>query len=392
MLIVLRQHLDPTRGGVQRTSWHLGHALAGCGIDVGWMSYERDGHREPTVGPLFRGQDNGGIDSAANARVLERAVAKFRPHVVINQAGFNHEVHDVLWAMREAVACRIIGCYRNNPRWYYDNIVHVTRQQLRGVPVPLALLEAPLVWRALRWKHMRKNRPLFAAAVNHADRFMLLAPSFVEELRWYVPDLSEQKVLIAPNAFDMPANRNGEHGKKILFVGRLEDTQKQVRLLAPLWQRLSTHLPEWDFVIAGEGPDGEWLREEFRRMGLKRYEFLGRVKPDELYSQASLLLVTSRYEGFGNILVEAQMHGCVPILFDSYSAARWIVNDGRDAVVVAPFDVGAMCDETARLAEDSDAWRRMSDAARRNAERFSTAAVLPTWLEAIHALREEVSC
>jgi len=384
--ILLTQPLDPTLGGVQRSSWHLGHALGREGFGIEYISLSSTGHRRPEIGELHHPPPNPGQSSALWIREV---LGKAKPDIVINQCGFDPEISRVIWEERASQNFGVIACYRNNPSWYRENIQHVTRHQLRNRKALRTLVDHPLGWQILRAKHVLKNRRHFRNAVLRSDRFMLLAPSFVDELRWYVPDLDESKIFVAPNAFDPPDQPRGEKKQQLLFVGRLEHAQKQVLLLPEIWSRLAPLLPEWELVVVGDGPDRKQLEREFKARGLSRWSMEGRQKPNDYYRTAPIFLMTSRYEGFGNTLVEAQMFGCVPVMFNGYSAAPWLMNHQDDAILVDPYDVERFSAEVLSLARDPERLARMSEGARRNAKRFSSDTLVPRWIEMIHEIIRE---
>jgi glycosyltransferase involved in cell wall biosynthesis len=68
-------------------------------------------------------------------------------------------------------------------------------------------------------------------------------------------------------------------------------------------------------------------------MGLKRVNFEGYRNPQPFYKRASIFVMTSANEGFPMTLIEAQQNGCVPVVMNSFSALREIIqnniNDSR---------------------------------------------------------------
>jgi glycosyltransferase involved in cell wall biosynthesis len=85
---------------------------------------------------------------------------------------------------------------------------------------------------------------------------------------------------------------------------------------------------------------------------LDRVTFFGKDNPNEFYKKAKIFHMTSAYEGFGNVLVEAQSYGCVPFLFNSYSAALDIVSHKENGILVTP-NINKYVEETKDLMMNS---------------------------------------
>ena len=79
-------------------------------------------------------------------------------------------------------------------------------------------------------------------------------------------------------------------------------------------------------------------------------------------------------------LIEAQSFGAVPVLFDTYPIARWIVESGVNGVLIPPFDTDRMAEQTVALATSPElpAFMRRS---LQNAERFQVDKVGDMWFE-----------
>ncbi len=379
--LVLPQALDSTAGGVQRSTWQLGHYLARRHWEVVFISLTAKGHEMPRVGTLRYPPVDVFGDRSGLRRFLEETLREGQPSVVVNQIGVTPEPMRTLWDLREVVGhYAIVSCFRNNPAFFRDNYRHIVRHALRKMPWAFSLIDRMIGWNLILALHRWKNRRLFRKALARCDRFMMLSPSFISELRWYLPDLDERKLIAIPNGFQIPAaTGQGSKRNHLLFVGRLENAQKNVFMIPRLWKVLQTRLPNWELHVVGDGEDRGELERLAEDSSLERIVFHGRRPPAAHYRDAKIFLMLSAYEGFGNTLIEAQMHGVVPVAFRSYSAIDWMLNDGRDAVLVPAFDLGRFVDEVERLATDKERRREMSAAARVNAGRFSEEMVGEQW-------------
>lgn len=120
-------------------------------------------------------------------------------------------------------------------------------------------------------------------------------------------------------------------------VGRLDNPSKGVDRLLRIWEKVEKTYPDWHLDIVGDGPDADMLKDSAQKLGLSRIAFHGFQNPEPYYSRASVFCMTSTFEGFGLVLVEAMQHGCVPVAFDSYPAVRDIISHGENGILVPPF-------------------------------------------------------
>ena len=384
--LILPYPLDPKVGGVQRSTWELGHCLARRGWEVTYVSLAPSGHRQPELGQLVKPAHLLPGQMSAVRDFLRPVIAERRPTAVVNQIAMSMPIADALAELRrEGARFGVVGCYRLNPAMYRDNHRHILAHQLRDRPILRGLAASPLGARMALHLHRLRNRPRFRDAIERCDRFMLLSPTFFDELAWYVPDVDEQRLVAIPNGFPPPAITNGAlRRNRLLYVGRMENAQKNIFVIPEIWARLQNRLPDWELHLVGDGEDRSELERRVAAHRLERVYFHGRMDPDEHYRAARMFLMLSTYEGFGNTLIEAQMHGVVPIAFDSYSAIRWMLNHDRDALLVPPFDLDAFSEAICSLATDRDRIEAMSVAAISNAARFSDVALGDRWEAALH--------
>ena len=116
-----------------------------------------------------------------------------------------------------------------------------------------------------------------------------------------------------------------------------------------------------------------------KRNNLDRIQFFGKVKPDEYYKKAKIFHMTSAFEGFGNVLIEAQSYGCVPMLFDSYAAASDIVHHNQNGILIKAFDCNEYAAETKKLMDNPEKTSELALNAYENVLRFSYEETYKKW-------------
>lgn len=224
-----------------------------------------------------------------------------------------------------------------------------------------------------------------ADVVARFDRFVVLTH---EDSRYWG---NQPHIVVIPNAqtftSDAPAPLEA---KTVVAVGRLT-YQKGFDLLLQAWAEVCRRVSGWQLAIVGDGELRSALSAQAESLGLAGCVTFVPATKDvvAVYRDTSVLAMSSRYEGFGMVLLEAQTVGLPVVSFACKCGPSEIVNDGVDGYLVAPGDVDAMADRLVRLMQDGALRRRMGARAFANAARFSTDAVMKQWMALFDSLKKD---
>jgi glycosyltransferase involved in cell wall biosynthesis len=245
-------------------------------------------------------------------------------------------------------------------------------------------------------EHMNFNayRPGLAAEIHQAYGSLdALAVLTVDDLRDYGRLLagSRTRVVRIPNSLpELDGPRSPLTEPVVIAAGRLTP-QKGFDLLIEAFERVVRERPDWTLRIYGAGPK----RDELRRMILERelYNHVHLMGPTrhlgEAFSRASVFALSSRYEGFGMVIIEAMSKGLPVVAFDCPRGPSEIINDGVDGVLVPAGDVDALADALLALIGDAERRRALGAAAVRTAGGFDVRAVGRQWDELLTTLVPE---
>lgn len=213
--------------------------------------------------------------------------------------------------------------------------------------------------------------------VSKFDRFVVLT----EEDKGYWGDL--QNIQVIPNArtfvFDRPAELTE---KKVIAVGRY-CYQKALDRLIDAWSIVCQSVSDWKLYLVGDGEDRVSLQQQIEKLGLSDKVILGRAETDmpSVYTDASILALSSRYEGLPMVLLEAQAAGLPIVSFECKCGPRDVLTDGEDGFLVKEGDVETLAAKIRELIIDEDLRRRMGAEAYKNSKRFSEEKVMTQWVE-----------
>lgn len=373
ILFVLTPQFHPNTGGVQMSTYKLAKWFSQAGHDVGVFSFEMAAHIDQNFAQLFAAPETGGPADERNLKALESVLKESQPDIVINQMPYEHEIGEVLRRFNPPL---LLGCLRNTLFSVRNNL---DQYGLRVLPKGVACLLRNSMGRTwlLRMHRSRHRRDLKRIIANH-DYFVMFAPPNLEELRFFVPDFDESKIKLIPNSIPTVLDRVPRKEKRLLWLGRLSYDQKRADLILPVWRRVQATLKDWKLDVVGGGPAFEDLRREILAEGIEGVTLYGQQEPDEYFMRASIFLMTSAFEGFPNTLIEAQCFGAIPVLFNSFPVAEWIVANGVNGFLVPPFDVNCLADQIVTIAEDESKINLMVNALE-NARRFHVDTVGQSW-------------
>lgn len=224
-----------------------------------------------------------------------------------------------------------------------------------------------------RWRTRQDER-----IVRRFDKFVVLT----NEDKGYWGDLPNIEVI--PNAaIHVSKNYSEVKNKRVIAVGRL-DYQKGFDRLIQAWKlvQYTGQFTDWKLDIFGQGEWREMLQQMIDEQGLQN---TAKINPPtnailNEYVHSSLLVMSSNYEGFGMVLVEAMSCGVPVISFDCKCGPKDIIQTGINGLLVPNGDIQALADAMMKVMED-EAYRKMlSLNARKVVDTYSEQAVMSQWI------------
>lgn len=221
-------------------------------------------------------------------------------------------------------------------------------------------------WRFLRkYTFTKAHRVIALTGDAHEDYLKINSPS-----------------VHIPNAVAMATDHISKvDNKKLLAVGRLV-YQKGFDMLLPVWKEVIASYPEWQLEIVGDGEDGSMLKALADQLGItNNVIFFGQSNNiQDRYLNASGFILSSRYEGFCLVMIEAMAHGLPCVSFDCESGPNEVIENGINGYLVEDQNVTELADKIKQyIALTLEEKQKMSLNAKETSQRYSPEIIIERW-------------
>ena len=219
--------------------------------------------------------------------------------------------------------------------------------------------------------------------VRRFDKFVVLT----EEDKGYWGNLPN--ITVIPNANTFATSQAAAlENKKVIAIGRYT-YQKGFERLIEAWNILSPGFPSWKLDIIGNGEERDKLQDLIHAYHLDGQVTL--VSPtksiDKVYLDASVLVMSSRYEGLPMVLLEAQAFGLPIVSFACKCGPKDIVANGETGFLVEENDIEGLARQLVKVMKDKNLRKQMGRKAKEASLRYAEDAVMAKWTALFDSLK-----
>ena len=253
---------------------------------------------------------------------------------------------------------------------------------------PLYWLRSTL-YPIIKYPRLRRLSKIYKDVYQQSDKVILLSDGYKEDYCKTGNFRDTEKFVSIPNIFQIPDNicagiSTDDKEKKVLILSRMDEIQKRLSLALQIWKRIENDpdLNDWSLDIVGTGHNSDIVRRMIKKLKLKNVTLHGWQRREPYLQKASILMMTSEYEGLPLSILESQAYGVVPVAFDSFASLADVVAPYNNGVVVPRFgDIDDYVDKLKDLMYDDDYRRELSENAMCSADKFSPEKIAEEWLK-----------
>ena len=380
---------NPSYGGIERVTDTItkGLLLLGKGYNVYYLFYkvyDRSLLEYNFPAQILEMPYEHGFYNPKNLDYYFRIINEYDIDIVVNQrGGYNwannamlltntSKVISVVHSKVDFVICQSIMMHKVNNK---GGIIRKIKWAIKNI-CPF-LLE-----KYVKFKLLNDLQNHYNELLHISDAVVLLSKKDVESLKSYV-DISSKALVCSipnPNTFTLSDANYSIKKNVILYVGRLDSIEKAPIRMLQIWRKLYRRHEEWELVIVGNGDDHDNMVSYVKKYNLPRVSFEGcRKNVEDYYKSASIVCLTSNYEGWGMSLTEGMTYGCVPVTFNNYGAAYDIIDDGINGCIIKAYDLTEYALRLSELMSDKNKLIEMGKHAHEKVNNFSIENVVGQW-------------
>ena len=252
---------------------------------------------------------------------------------------------------------------------------HTIKQNIRNFHL---LEQKNLLFRIMtkyfRWKMDRQ--------VSNLDALVVLTEQQISHWPQSIP------VYAIPNALPFyPDVVSTCENHRAIIVGRYTEA-KGYDYMIEAWRIVHQKHPDWTIHTFAMGEDEEQVRAKIQSYGLQDTIIMNPPTDNimEEYLNSSICVVSSVFEGFSMVLIEAMACGLPCVSFDCPYGPRKIIKDGEDGYLIEYLNTQALADGICKLIEDKELRKSMGRKGRENVLRFSREKVMQQWVDLFELL------
>lgn len=385
---------NPIGGGIERVTDVLAKGLIKRGYKVYYLCGKLPQSKQYLLNYDFPAQlyqlpQFGLFENEDNILYYKNLQDELEIDVVVNQRGLGGWFNGLLPITQTKIVSVIHSVPDGDVRMFLNKLVELTVPPFEKIKKFIKIKLSSVIKAYWKRKALEDAKTYYNELAQYSDVIVTLSRGDIDMLNRLIGITKKTKIINIPNpnTFDQ-INTISEPKKKILlYVGRLEKTQKEPLRLLKIWNILHKKHPDWQLKIVGDGEERNAMKNYVESQKINNVFFKGRkVDVSKYYREASFVCLTSNFEGWGMSLTEGMQYGCVPFTFGNYGAAYEIIDDGVNGCIIPAFDIKLYARRLSELMENKDKCMAMSKAAIEKVQLFSVEEIVDKWEEMLNSL------
>lgn len=289
----------------------------------------------------------------------------------------------------KGINCKIIFAYHFRPGWEKNyNTFHFYIDRWKSAPDIIRFAKRTfdlVVYPFTRINYLRQVYNNYKDVYKNADAVVLLSKGFIKPFKKLAKIEDSKGIYVIPNSLSFnyffPKEQLNKKKKIILIVSRLDELQKRISLAIKIWNEVKKH-PEaegWRLNIVGHGDSLKLYQKLISKLKVPDIFLLGRQIPNNYYKESSIFLMTSKSEGWGLTLTEAQQMGVVPIAFDSYESIHDIIKDKHNGMIIPEGNINEFIEKLIWLMSNDLSRLKMAECAISDSHHFENKKIVLLW-------------
>ena len=380
------------KGGAERVTLDICEYLIARGYNIFLFTREYYADKLP-VNYLFNESfkvltlpDTANSNSSINAKFIANTSIKLNIEYLIIQAYVLRSIQEIK-ALDNKL--KIIYCNHSMPFWEIEDKIARKKRNAklsisRAIRYYLIDIHKIYTFKSYHKSFLKTYKKLY----DEVDAYVTLCDSYSNQIKDKLR-LKDTQTLYSINNSVKPVEEIVIDKQNIvLFMGRLSYADKRVDRLIDIWNILKGKTAGWQLIIVGEGDEKKKLEAYVKKLNLTNVEFAGFCNnPKQYYDRASILCLTSSFEGWGLVLTEAQANGIVPIAFECSDGVKSILSPNEiNGLLIPPFDLEAYAKKLLFVMNNTEARKRIQKNVIEKSKSYSPEVIGEKWIELLNTI------
>lgn len=243
----------------------------------------------------------------------------------------------------------------------------------------------------IRRSYIHRDKPLLRyvlmiydkwmlSKVAKADQLVVLTEGDAKEWKKYTT-----KITVIPNPITTFTDSVKQHDgttKRVICVGRLHK-EKRWNMVVDAFSQIAEECSDWNMAIVGDGAEKSNLLSQIQRYNLSDRITIKSSVSDIYaeYQESDFFVLSSKYEGFGLVLIEAMSCGIPCISYRCKYGPESIIDDGKDGLLVEDGNVKELAEKMYWMMTHTEERLQMGIKAREDVRRFKQITVMRQWTD-----------
>lgn len=391
IMFVVGSPVIPHVGGLERVTAVLSKELLCRNHRIIFLCYDKSEYIEydSYIAPQLYVDVKNQVDESLQES-LAKIVEKYSIDRVICQV-FNSYNARIISNLPNQLRYKVVTCSHLMPfesdRLTRKRLLLSPHRNLRQIVFKVASLLIPAIARNFFNNCEKRN---FKSCFTLTTKACFLSEKFFPIIQKHMPDAPIEKFIAIgnPNSFRTQdfVPKEQERENALLWVGRIENAQKNISGFLKMWIHFSKSHPDWKAFVVGTGTDLNKYLEESKKGKWNNLTFEG-AQSDvaKYYKKCKYFCMTSFGESWGMVITEAMTFGCVPVAMNTFPTLTDIIDNGKNGLICDSNPISMANTLNSTIASPIE-WGILSAGAVEKVKEFDVSLVADKWEELLNNL------
>jgi glycosyltransferase involved in cell wall biosynthesis len=380
-ILFLHTHgINPIAGGISRMTSVLASSLKKNKVEVFYLSVYKNSTTQYDINQYFF-PDSTNLLSKDNTNYLLQIIKNKKIDILVNQATTNSQYSDISFTSK-SLGVKVVSVIHNSILSPINNFPALKENKLIDLKLSwiLPLIRNKCFISIIRKFYWFKYHNHYNKLQKRSDVVILVSKRNIPEFLYMIKDVRAKNVISISNAISLEKYHYEEKEKELLWVGTPDFSIKRLDLALRIWKLIEQKKTDWVFTVLGDSPYLNKAKNLAKSLKLNNVNFEGRQNPISYYKRAKFLCMTSATESFGLVLVEAMHYGVVPFAFDSFPAAKEIIENNVDGILIEAFDIDSYANVLLNLMNNSEKSKELALNCIEKSNFFNIDLIINDWI------------